>query len=156
MLVWRLSSPQYVHRLDGKGNFHRGARWNSPGRGVVYTSFNLSLAILESLAQLPAQLREHLPDMIAARIDIPDDAPRAEIRREDLPDDLSGTQADSRCRQLGDAWLSAGQNLALDVPSVIVPQERNLLIDPVYPLMERVRIVSTEPFRFDPRLVGRT
>jgi RES domain-containing protein len=153
MLVWRLSSPLYATRLDGKGNFQRGARWNSPGRGVVYTSFNLSLAVLESLVQLQPELRERLPEMAATRIEIPDDAPHGEVTRNDLPSDLSGTEAAARCRELGDTWLAAGRALTLDVPSVLISQERNLLIDPAHPLMERVRIVSIESFRFDPRLV---
>ena len=155
MLVWRLSGLQYATRLDGKGNIQRGARWNSPGRGVVYTSFNMSLAILESLVQLPPELRSRLPEMTATRIEVPDDGPREEIARDLLPDDLSSAETAVRCRQIGDSWLIAGRHLALDVPSVLVPQERNLLINPVHPSMERVRIVSTEPFHFDPRLVTR-
>jgi len=51
-IVWRLTAPEYADRLDGKGNVERGARWNSPGRGVVYASFNLSLAVLEAPREL--------------------------------------------------------------------------------------------------------
>ena len=153
--VWRLSSPDYATRLDGKGNIQRGARWNSPGRGVVYTSLTLSLSVLESLVQLPPGLRGSLPTMAAVRVEIPDDAPREEITREQLGD-LSIPEVASRCRQLGDAWLVAGKALALHVPSVIIPQEGNLLVNPAHPLMKRVRIVSTEAFRFDPRLVTKT
>lgn len=153
-LVWRLSSLDYATRLDGKGNLQRGARWNSPGRGVIYTSFTLSLAVLESLVQLPSELRSRLPKMAAVRLEIPDAASHEEIGREQLPDDLSTSAAAIRCRELGDAWLLDGRALALEVPSVIVPQERNLLINPAHPLMDRVRVVSTELFRFDPRLAG--
>jgi RES domain-containing protein len=153
-LVWRLSSPDYAGRLDGKGNLQRGARWNSPGRGVVYTSYTLSLTVLEALVQLPPELRSRLPEMAAVQIEIPDDAPQEKLGRAQIPSDLTTETAATRCRELGDAWLRAGQALALDVPSVIVPQERNLLINPAHPLMDRVRIVSTEPFRFDPRLAA--
>jgi RES domain-containing protein len=151
-LVWRLSGPDYASRLDGKGNFQRGARWNSPGRGVVYTSLSLSLTVLELLVQLAPELRIRLPEMAAVQIEIPDDASQEKISRAQLPGDLSTKVAAIRCRELGDAWLRAGQVLALEVPSVIIPQERNLLINPAHPSMDRVRIVSTEPFRFDPRL----
>ena len=153
-LAWRLSSPNYATRLDGKGNIQRGARWNSPGRGVVYTASHLSLAVLESLVQLPAELRGNLPTTSAVEIDVPDDVPREEITRNQLPDDLAGAATAARCRELGDAWLIAARSLALVVPSVIIPQERNLLINPVHPLMERVQIISTEPFRFDARLAA--
>lgn len=153
--AWRLSSPLYAARLDGKGNAQRGARWNSPGRGVVYTSFNLSLAVLESLAQLPPELRDRLPELRAVRIDIPEDLPIGDIRRDELPADLAGAAAARRCRELGDAWLAAARFLALSVPSVIVPQERNLLINPAHALTHSVTIVSMDSFRFDPRLAGR-
>jgi RES domain-containing protein len=153
-LVWRLSSPYYATRLDGKGNVQRGARWNSPGRGVVYASFNLSLAVLETLVQLPAELRSNLPSMTAVRIDVPDDVALEEVTREQLPNDLADAATAARCRELGDAWLATERSLALVAPSLIVPQEWNLLINPAHPLMERVRIISTEPFRFDARLIA--
>jgi RES domain-containing protein len=115
----------YAAQLDGKGNRLRGARWNSPGHGVVYTSFNLSLAVLESLAQLAPPMRARLPVMTAVRIEIPDEAAREEITRDQL-EGLADEQAVLRCRQIGDAWLRTGKSLSLDVPSVIVPQERNI------------------------------
>jgi len=151
-LAWRLSAPAYATRLDGKGNVQRGARWNSPGRGVVYASFNLSLAVLESLAQLPPQLRSHLPELTAVRIEVPDDPPPEEIARSELPEKLDGEIGAKRCRELGDAWLVEGKHLALAVPSVIVPQEQNLLINPAHAQIGRVHVVSTEVFRFDQRL----
>lgn len=151
--AWRLASPLYAASLDGKGNAQRGARWNSPGRGVVYTSFSLSLAVLESLAQLAPELRAHLPELRAVRIGIPDDLAIGDITRDELPIDLAGESAARRCRELGDAWLAEARVLTLSVPSVIVPQERNLLINPAHALMKSVTIVSVEPFRFDPRLV---
>ena len=152
-LVWRLSRPQYAAQLDGKGNRLRGARWNSPGHGVVYTSFNLSLSVLESLAQLAPPMRARLPVMTAVRIEIPDEVAREEITRDQL-EGLADEQAVLRCRQIGDAWLRTGKSLSLDVPSVIVPQERNMLLNPAHALMDRVKIVSTEPFHFDSRLAS--
>jgi len=151
-LAWRLSTPEYATRLDGKGNAERGARWNSPGRGVVYTSFNLSLAVLESLAQLPPSLRSRLPQLTAVRIEIPDDLPRGELARSEFPDGFAGDAGARRCRELGDAWLATGRLLALAVPSVIVPQEQNLLINPAHAQIDQVRIVTMEAFRFDDRL----
>jgi RES domain-containing protein len=152
--VWRLTAPHYAARLDGKGNVERGARWNSPGRGVVYASFNLSLAVLETLVQLPAVLRRNLPEMAAARIEFPDAALGAEVVRNELPADLATATTIRRCRELGDSWLATGERLVLAVPSVIVPQERNLLINPAHRHMDQVRIASIEPFRFDPRLAA--
>ena len=64
-LVWRLVDPRFASDLDGSGNRIHGARWNSPGRGVLYTSENLSLCVLETLVHLPGALRTRLPPRVA-------------------------------------------------------------------------------------------
>jgi RES domain-containing protein len=151
-LVWRLAWPQFAAQLTGEGNMKTGARWNSPGRGVIYSSFNLSLCVLETLAHLHPVLRVNLPEMTAVRIEVPDGVPSLDIDRSELPTELDSEQAVRRCRELGDRWLSAQQHLTCTVPSVIVPQERNVIINPAHQLMGKVKIVSTEQFRFDARL----
>jgi RES domain-containing protein len=151
-LVWRLARPEYATELAGEGNIKRGARWNSSGRGVIYASFNLSLCVLESFVHLPAALRINLPEMAAIQIEIPDDAMRRVIPLSDLPSDLAGEETERRCQEIGDAWLIAGRDLLLTAPSLVTPQERNLMINPAHPMMRRVKIISIEPFRFDPRL----
>jgi RES domain-containing protein len=151
-LVWRLAWPQFAAELDGRGNIKTGARWNSPGRGVIYGSFNLSLCVLETFAHLHPLLRIDLPEMTAVRIDIPDQASRLDIGLSELPSEFSSEQAERRCRELGDGWLTAQDHLICVVPSVMVPQEQDVLISPARPLMAEVKIVSTEHFRFDARL----
>ena len=54
---------------------------------------------------------------------------------------------------LGDAWVRRGETLSLRVPSVIIPSEENLLLNPAHPRMPDVRVVSVTPFQFDPRLL---
>jgi len=151
-LVWRLARPRYAGDLEGLGNATTGARWNSPGRGVTYASFNLSLCVLESFVHLSPELRTNLPEVAAVRIAIPDSASQLDIALADLPSDLGSGETARRCRSLGDAWLDGGEHLVCTMPSMIVPQERNVMINPAHELMDRVRIVSVEPFRFDPRL----
>jgi len=151
-LVWRLAWPQFAAELDGSGNMRTGARWNSPGRGAIYASFNLSLCVLETLAHLHPVLRINLPVLRAVRIAIPDGASRLDIELSQLPSDLAGPKAQRRCRELGDGWLTAQEHLICTVPSVIVPQERNVLINPAHRWMAEVTIVATETFRFDARL----
>ena len=153
-MVWRLARPECGAELNGEGNTITGARWNSPGRGVVYTSFNLSLCVLETLAHLNLQLRTNLPDMVAVRIDIPDEASGYEIGRSDLPATFGAPEGDAYCREIGDGWLVTQEHLVCTVPSFIVPQERNVMVNPAHRLMRKVKIVSTEHFRFDARLVA--
>jgi RES domain-containing protein len=90
--------------------------------------------------------------MSAVCLNVPDDAPRFDLTRADLPDDITSEETVRRCRDIGDRWLSEGVFLFLSAPSLIVPQECNIMINPAHPLMERVTIISNEPFRFDERL----
>jgi RES domain-containing protein len=153
-LVWRLAQPAFAIELHGEGNAITGARWNSPGLGVLYASFNLSLCVLETYVHLPPPLRIDLPEMTAVRIGIPDQERWVAIERSELPSDLDGKEAQMRCRHLGDRWLASRETLVCTMPSVIIPQERNVMINPAHRLMAQVRIVSIERFRFDSRLAA--
>jgi RES domain-containing protein len=144
--VWRLVDPRFAADLEGSGNRIHGARWNSPGRGVLYTSENLSLCVLETLVHLPGALRVKLPPRLALRIEYPDDAEVLELRA--LPDIARA----AKCRDTGDRWLEAGAALILKAPSIVVPQEANLMFNPAHPRMREVRIVDSEPFQFDARI----
>jgi RES domain-containing protein len=151
-LVWRLAQPEFAADIHGERNATTGARWNSPGNGVLYASFTLSLSVLEAFVHLPPAMRINLPEMTAIRIHVPDEARWGTINLSELPSDLDGKEAQARCRQLGDAWIAGRKTLACTMPSIIIPRENNLMVNPAHPLMSKVRIVETERFRFDPRL----
>lgn len=145
MIVYRLCKAAHI-ALDGEGARLWGGRWNSAGRAMVYTAATPSLAVLEVLVHLdlPADL---LPDDLRLlSIELPDDAP-IHLLDTDLADD-------SACLAEGDAFLDAGDALALRVRSVVVPQEWNMLLNARHADMGRVKIVANEPFQLDPRLVG--
>lgn len=146
--VWRLADPRFSSDLEGSGNRIHGARWNSPGRGVLYTSENLSLCVLETLVHLPGALRVSLPQRLAIRIEYPDDAGILELRA--LPEIARA----AKCRETGDRWLDGGAALILKAPSIVVPQEANLMFNPRHPRMNEVRIIEIEPFHFDERMTA--
>ena len=113
---------------------------------MVYAAASPSLAVLEVLVHLdlPAEL---LPDDLRLlTIEIPDDVAFHTL-------DPSPTE-DDECRAAGDAFLDAGDALALMVASVIVPQERNVLLNVRHADMARVTIGHSTPFQFDPRLLS--
>jgi RES domain-containing protein len=56
------------------------------------------------------------------------------------------------CRAVGDEWLARASNLVLRAPSVLVPEDLNLMLNPAHPAMAEVKIESARRFRFDPRL----
>jgi RES domain-containing protein len=151
-LVWRLTPPDFAHLLDGEGSKLAGGRWNSPGKAILYTSSHLSLSVLEALVHLPPPLRRDLPEMEAVRIVVPDDATAEDISIDQFRRLMAGSQPLAACRGAGDAWFERGAALLLRAPSVIVPEELNLMINPAHGRMQEVRIVSSRPFHFDPRM----
>jgi RES domain-containing protein len=145
MFAWRLASGRYPP-LAGEGARLVGGRWDSPGRPLVYASESLALCLAECLVHVTGSLPK---DYAAFKIVFPDDGIE-ELRLRRLK---AGWEHDlAQTRAIGDDWLLKGRSLALIVPSVILPDSRNILINPRHPGAARLRLVSRQPFRFDPRL----
>jgi RES domain-containing protein len=149
MRVWRIARGCYAP-LDGEGARLNGGRWNSAGRPVVYTAQTAALAVLEVLVWTDP---EDIPDDLRLfEIELPDDAAIDALETAVLP--VNWTEPGSPdCAAAGDAWLGAAASLALTVPSAVLPEERNLLINPRHPDAARVRIAESRPFAFDLRLL---
>lgn len=128
--------------LDGDGARLYGGRWNSAGRAVVYTSKQLSLAVLEYLVHVEP---DNLPEgLIWLKIHLPDDIVVEKVAGKMAPPPAQA------CR-VGDIWIDRAKTLALSVPSAILSIEHNVLLNPRHPKMSRVKIVEQQPFSFDPR-----
>lgn len=152
MRVWRIARERY-QGLDGEGARLNGGRWNSAGRAAIYTSETLALAALEYLVHVEPLLAPS--DLVALEIDVPA-GPRLGVRVDagQIPDtNWRAFPAPEWEAQLGDLWLGEGEFLWLAVPSAIVPEEHNILINPRHPRMRDVRVVSTRAFGFDERLL---
>jgi len=152
LIAWRLVRPAYgdaAAAFSGEGARRYGGRWNAPGRRVVYASLHLSLAALETLAH--ADRRRFERDYVAFEVRVPHPLV-LELRDEDLPGDWRDRPVGAGARAIGDAWLERRASVALTVPSVLVPQERNLLLDPAHPSFADVHIGAPQRFRFDERL----
>lgn len=145
MIVHRLCKAAHA-ALDGEGARLWGGRWNTPGRPMVYTAASPGLAVLEVLVHLDLPPELVPDDMVLLAIHVPDD-----VALDRLAAQLGDAEA---CRRTGDAFLDAGTALGLQVRSVVVPQETNLLLNARHAAMARVRIVASEPFAFDPRLLA--
>lgn len=153
-IVWRLAPTIHARSLDGEGNRVMGARWNSPGHGVVYTCANLSLAVLEAYVHIPLALRFNFPDFEAVRLSIPDDAGTTQIGMAEFEAMLATDDPHAACRAFGDRWIASGRDLVLAAPSAIVPEELNIMLNPAHPRLRDVAIVATRRFHFDARLFG--
>ena len=144
-IVWRLANGRYPP-LDGEGARLAGGRWNSAGRAAVYTSESLALCLAESLVHIPGALPL---GYMRYKIFVPDDAieiVEANSLKRSWQTDLLYT------RRLGDKWLREERSLAIAVPSVVLPESTNVILNPLHPRATEVRITNKRPFRFDPRL----
>jgi RES domain-containing protein len=150
--AWRIT--RAIHgRVDGEGARRIGGRWNSPGVSVVFTATHLSLSALEYLVHI--DIDEVPDDLVALGIEVPEDAGERRLSTENLPADWRMMLHSEECRAIGDAWAKGQESLLLRVPSIIIPEEDNLIINPAHPRAAEVRIVSERPFSYDPRLLAR-
>lgn len=146
MLVWRITRKSY-QALDGEGARLNGGRWNPEGVPVVYTSMTLALAALEYLAHIdPEDVPE---DLVAMRLGIADDVSEARIRVTDLPPSWNEVPDHPDCVKRGDAWARGARTLLLRVPSAVIPEEENILINPRHSAAKRIVIEQVRPFAFD-------
>ncbi len=142
-LAWRISN--YAD-LSGLGGTLVGGRWHTKGRPIVYCALTPAGALLEHLVHLDIDDLPATYTLLRIEISAPalieKAAPEGEWRA-----DVAATRA------IGDRWLAAGASLALRVPSVVMPQACNLLINPAHPDIARARIAAVEAVPYDPRLV---
>jgi len=143
VIVHRLCRAPFT-ALDGEGARLWGGRWNSPGWPVIYTAASPSLAVLEVLVHLDLPPELIPDDYRLLSIGIPDEAPLERLE--------AAPVEQAACVAAGDAFLTRGAAFALLVPSVIVPQERNALINVRHPAIASMRLIDDAPFRLDSRL----
>jgi RES domain-containing protein len=149
MLLYRITNAKYANDLSGNGARLYGGRWNSEGRPMIYLASSRSLAVLESLAHLSPT---NLPDDIFMLItEVADDFMEVNIKT--LPDNWNEYPEPNILKQIGNSFLQKNEHLLLKVPSAIVKEEFNYLMNPLHPKAMEVKIISKSPFLFDRRLI---
>ena len=148
MIIYRLTSGDHINDLSGNGSKLFGGRWNSVGQKAIYTTENISLAILEILVHVKKYKRPSDYHLLA--ISIPESIKPVIISKEKLKKNWKDDAAYSQF--IGDEFLKTRQALVLKVPSVIVDQENNFILNPGHSNANKIKIVSTKLFEFDKRL----
>ena len=149
--VWRLCKRKYAAQaFSGLGAKLYGGRWNEEGLAMVYTADSLALAALETFVHLEPDL---LPsDYVAVAADMPGQLRLTRVRAGDLPADWRHYPAPDVLRRIGTTWLRARKTAVLAVPSVVVPQEENFLLNPAHKDFSKIVRHVAVPFQFDPRM----
>jgi RES domain-containing protein len=117
---------------------------------MVYTSDSLALVALELLTQLNDS--SLLPKFVALSAEFPDDLV-SELDLSKLPANWRSHPAPPELQLLGDTWAKTETSLALRVPSAVVAQQHNYLINPAHPSLPVLKVSPPEPFDFDLRLL---
>jgi len=147
--VWRLCRKRHA-AFDGEGARLAGGRWNRRGTPVVYCSATLSLAVLEYFVNLPGGLAP--PDLVSIAADVPDALSSESLEAGALPRNWRRYPAPEALAELGTRWVREGKTAVLAVPSVVVPQERNYLLNPAHADFKRVLVGKPDPFSLDLRM----
>ena len=148
MLLWRISNHA---TLDGEGGLIASARWHTQGHPVLYLAETPAGALVEVLVHLELD-PAHLPRSYKLlKAEAPDNISRREIGKAELA--ANWTQDLRATRELGDGWLRSRSTALLLVPSAIVPETFNVLLNPHHPEAARVRIVSHRDYPWDKRLL---
>ena len=148
--AWRLVRAELGHQaFDGEGARRYGGRWNPPGWSAVYTASSRALAALEVLVHLPKPLRAVA--FALHRIEF-DESDVETLALAALPSDWTQFPPPTGTQKAGRAWLGRGERPVLAVPSVLLPEEINYILNPRHPAFPKLRAERERLFFFDPRL----
>jgi RES domain-containing protein len=149
--VFRIAKTRHIRALSGTGAMLHGGRWNRKNIPVIYSAENRSLAAVEFLVHVPLSIAPK--NLSIACLEIPDDIVPEEISIGRLPNDWGDYPAPPELADLGSEWALSRRSLLLRVPSVVVVDEFNILINPKHSDINRVRVSHVEGYIFDRRLL---
>lgn len=148
MILYRIVRSIYTSKLEASG---RPARWNSKDVFMLYFSQNRALACLENMVHI-SSVDIHSDIFKVIVVSVPDSVTLLDISTLPKGWDSLSFEAYNICRSIGDKWIANNSSLLLKVPSVIIPDEFNFLMNPKHQDFSKVKIVKIEPFSFDGRI----
>ncbi len=147
--IYRIVKARHARSaFDGEGARVAGGRWNRPGEAMVYTSASLALAAIETFVHLGEE-GLHIRFVCFKALITPEVETQRCMRP---PRNWRAEPPEEPSMRYGSAWLRAGRTAVLEVPSAIVPSEKNYLLNPHHSDFRRIRIGKSLPFAFDPRM----
>jgi RES domain-containing protein len=151
--AWRIVKARHAAKaFTGQGAKDYGGRWNSPGVPVIYVAGSAALAMLEMLVHL--QSHDLLKRYVLFEVTF-DLSLVTSVRPTTLPRTWKRSPPPPAVQLVGDSWIADARSAVLRVPSVIVPNEWNYLLNPAHADFRKITIGPKQPARFDPRLIKR-
>ena len=152
MEVYRIAQEKYAADLTGNGARLFGGRWNSEGQYALYAASSRALALLETLVHTPMQILKEKKYKVVT-LSIPNNAPTETIHLKKLKADWDAWDLMYYTQKMGNLFLQNNENFLLQVPSVLVHEEMNYIINPLHPLLKEVKITFERDLKFNARLL---
>lgn len=148
MRVYRVSNTRFARDLSGEGARLHGGRWNHIGTACLYTSQSRSLAVLElSVNVSRASVLRYLS---MVEIEIPDDMLELDVAA--LPGNWREAPAPASTKDFGSDLMNKNEHVIIKIPSSVIPEEFNYLINPKHTLAGECRIIEIKEFTYDIRI----
>lgn len=153
MQAWRIAARGHALDLSGLGAAKLGGRWNEVNVPALYAGLSVEIAALEKFVHLSGLAPL---DLVLVRLELPEDHRLyVEAHASELPSNWRLTPPPSATRTFGTDFLRRGEKLGLILPSAVIPEAENLLLNPRHPEMRSVRARIIRSFAFDHRMFGR-
>jgi RES domain-containing protein len=152
MRSWRIAIEEAALDRSCEGAKKNGGHWHHPGVGALYSAMTPELAVLEKFVHLEPDEQP----LVLVAIDLPD-APELgwDVPTNLLPRGWEEMPASVSAAAFGSAFLARGSHLYMRVPSTIIGEGVNLVINPCHPAFDEVGMTVVRPFSFDPRMFKR-
>lgn len=152
MLVYRIAKKEYVEDLSGTGAALYGGRWNPKGINMVYTAGNIALAYVEFLVH-NSHLLENI-HVCMVSVELSQKESMLEVNADELPINWNDQRSKFAVTQeIGKRFIRQTDAYVLKVPSVVVPEEFNYLLNPMHQEHRSTKIVEIiDPLKYDNRL----
>lgn len=151
MKVYRITRNRYEKSvLSGEGGRKVASRWNYKGDAVTYTSVTRALSLLEMLVHMDMEDIRKM-DLVICEINIPDSVKIQNIPSKSLPEGWNKTPFAQGSQVYWKSFIQKKKSAVLRVPSIIIPEEWNYLIDPTHPDAKKIKVSSCSPLTLDSR-----
>lgn len=147
MFVYRITLSKYANSLKASG---RAARWNPNKTEMIYTASNRSLACLENVVHRGQLGLSQVFSVMTIQID--DNIKKEKIELKDLPEDWKEFHQMPFTQAIGEKWISENKTAIIEIPSSIIEEEVNYLINPKHIDFKFIKLIKTDPFVFDNRI----
>ena len=150
MKIYRVTKKEFVKDLSGEGARLYGGRWNKKGRSMLYFSEHLSLCVLEMLTRIDFEFLSE--DYAFIEVEIPEKLIIPSTKVTSISKNWRADPPTVATQDYGSKWLSLETNFALSVPSAVLPNERNILVNPNHKLISKLKITNSGKLDLDPRV----